>query len=88
MTTSQLFVWLKILVFHARIKYVEIHYYFVREKVLQGEVDLKYVNIDDQVADIFTKSLNVTLPFLPRANPRVSTGRLSNSRQDSVQSII
>ena len=46
------------LAFHVRTKHVETHYYFVREKVLQGEIDLKYVNTDEQVADIFTKSLN------------------------------
>jgi hypothetical protein len=45
-------------VFHARIKHVEVHYHFIREKVLQEEIELKHVNTKDQVADLFTKSLS------------------------------
>ncbi len=44
-------------VFHARTKHIEVHYHFIREKVLAGEIDLIYVNTEDQVADIFTKVL-------------------------------
>ena len=44
-------------VYHARIKYIEAHYHFVREKVLAGEIDLVYVSTEEQVADIFTKAL-------------------------------
>jgi hypothetical protein len=43
--------------FHARTKHIEVHYHFIREKVLAGEIDLIYVSIEDQVADIFTKVL-------------------------------
>jgi len=35
-------------VFHARTKHIEVHYHYIREKVLEGE----------QTTDIFTKSLN------------------------------
>ena len=42
-------------IFHARTKHVELYYHFVREKTLQGEVNLKYVNTYNQVVDIFTK---------------------------------
>ncbi len=45
--------------FHARTKHIEVHYHFLREKVLAGEIDLIYVNTKDQVADIFTKVLGV-----------------------------
>jgi len=45
------------LVFHARTKHIEVHYHFIREKVLAGEIDLIYVSTEDQVADIFTKVL-------------------------------
>jgi hypothetical protein len=41
--------------FHARTKHIEVHYHFIREKVLAGEIDLIYVNTEDQVADIFIK---------------------------------
>lgn len=44
-------------VFHARTKHIEVHYHFVRERVLDGDIDLTYVGTDEQVADIFTKAL-------------------------------
>ena len=44
-------------VFRARTKHIEVHYYFVREKVLACEIDLAYVSTHKQVADIFTKAL-------------------------------
>ena len=45
-------------VYHARTKHIEVHYHFVREKVLDGQIDLVYVKTDDeQVTDIFTKAL-------------------------------
>ncbi len=45
------------LVYHARTKHIEVHYHFIREKVLAKEIDLIHVNTKDQVADIFTKAL-------------------------------
>ena len=44
-------------VFHARRKHIEVHYHYIREKVLAHEIDLVYVGTHEQVADIFTKSL-------------------------------
>lgn len=44
-------------VFHARTKHIEVHYHFIREKVLKGEIDLQHVESDEQVADALTKSL-------------------------------
>ena len=49
----------KNLVFHTRTKHIEVHYHFVRERVLSGEVELVYVLTDGQVADIFTKPLGL-----------------------------
>ena len=46
-------------VFHARTKHIEVHYHYVREKVLAGDIDLVYVSTQEQVANIFTKSLGV-----------------------------
>lgn len=46
-------------VFHARTKHVEVHYHFVREKVLQEEIEMRQVKTDEQIADLFTKSLSV-----------------------------
>jgi len=44
-------------VYHARTKHIEVHYHFIRKKVLAKEIDLIHVSIEDQVADIFTKAL-------------------------------
>ena len=44
-------------VFHACTKHIEVHYHFVRERVLDGDIDITYVRTDEQVADIFTKAL-------------------------------
>ena len=46
-------------VFHARTKHFEVHYHFVRERVLSGEVGLQYVPTDRQNADIFTKPIGL-----------------------------
>jgi histone deacetylase 1/2 len=43
--------------FHARTKHIEVHYHFIRDKILAGEIDFIYVSTEDQVADIFTKVL-------------------------------
>ncbi|RXH77727.1 hypothetical protein DVH24_039698 [Malus domestica] len=44
--------------FHARTKHVEVHYHFIREKVLQEEIEMRQINTDDQIADLFTKGLS------------------------------
>jgi hypothetical protein len=46
------------LVYHARTKHIEVHYHFIREKILAKEIDLIHVSTEDQVADIFTKALS------------------------------
>ena len=43
--------------FHARTTHIEIHYHFIREKVLNKEIDLVYTATKDEVADFFTKVL-------------------------------
>ncbi|XP_028108478.1 uncharacterized protein LOC114307280 [Camellia sinensis] len=47
-------------VFHARTKHIEIDYHFVREKVLQKQLQIRYVPSSEQIADIFTKPLTVS----------------------------
>nr|YP_003433855.1 hypothetical protein OrrupM_p18 [Oryza rufipogon]YP_514636.1 hypothetical protein OrsaiPp07 [Oryza sativa Indica Group]AAZ99329.1 hypothetical protein [Oryza sativa Japonica Group]AAZ99275.1 hypothetical protein [Oryza sativa Indica Group]AAZ99382.1 hypothetical protein [Oryza sativa Japonica Group]AER12982.1 hypothetical protein [Oryza sativa Indica Group]AER13050.1 hypothetical protein [Oryza sativa Indica Group] len=41
-------------VFHARTKHIEVDYHFVRERVSQGLLDIRFVPSGDQVADGFT----------------------------------
>ena len=45
-------------VFHARTKHVEVHYHFIREKLLKEEIEMQPIKTDDQVADLVTKGLN------------------------------
>ncbi|KAK9211490.1 hypothetical protein WN943_000867 [Citrus x changshan-huyou] len=47
-------------VLHARTKYIEIDYHFVREKVAQGKLITQFVSSKDQLAYIFTKPLSST----------------------------
>ena len=44
-------------VFHERTKHIEIDCHFIREKILSGDIATKFVKSNDQLADIFTKSL-------------------------------
>jgi hypothetical protein len=44
-------------VYHVRTKHIEVHYHFIREKIIAKEIDLIHVSIEDQVVDIFTKAL-------------------------------
>ena len=46
------------LVFHERIKHIEVDYHFIREKIASGRMTTSFVNSSDQLADIFTKSLH------------------------------
>ena len=44
-------------VFHERTKHIEVNCHFIREKIASECVATSFVNSNDQLADIFTKSL-------------------------------
>ncbi|KAL5729604.1 hypothetical protein ACHQM5_002532 [Ranunculus cassubicifolius] len=45
-------------VFHSRSKHIEIKHHFIRDYVSKGEIQLEYVNTNEQLADIFTKAIS------------------------------
>lgn len=45
-------------VFHSRTKHVEIHFHWIREKIQDGSIEIKYCPTEDMVADVLTKSLD------------------------------
>ncbi|WMV47529.1 hypothetical protein MTR67_040914 [Solanum verrucosum] len=53
-------------VFHARTKHIEVEDHFIREKVLDGTLYTSEVRSQENIADIFTKSLpKASFEFLP-----------------------
>ena len=44
-------------IFHAWTKHIDVHYHFVQEQIVAGSINLVYISIEDQVADISTKVL-------------------------------
>ena len=47
----------KNLVSHARMKHIEVHYHYVRERSHVGEISMIYIPTHENVANIFTKAL-------------------------------
>jgi hypothetical protein len=45
-------------VFHERSKHIEIKYYFIQDKVQEGELKLEYIPTDEQTTDIMMKPLS------------------------------
>jgi hypothetical protein len=48
------------LVFHGRVKYIKVRHHFLRDHVERGDIEMRYIDLDRQLADIFTKPLDAT----------------------------
>ena len=48
-------------VFHARMQHIEVDFHFVRERVAQKLLQIRFISSKDQLADIFTKPLPLPL---------------------------
>jgi hypothetical protein len=48
------------LVFHGRAKHKKVRYHFLRDHVEKGDIVMKYIDTERQLADIFTKPLDAT----------------------------
>ncbi|GAA0148630.1 hypothetical protein LIER_08019 [Lithospermum erythrorhizon] len=70
-------------VLHSRSKHIAIDYHFVREKVLLGDLVVKNVPTQFQLADMFTKALSSSKFLVAVSNlclMRVATKRLLQLR--------
>jgi hypothetical protein len=47
-------------IFHTRTKHIEVDYHFVRERVTNKLLEVRFVSTKDQIVDGFTKSLPVS----------------------------
>ena len=43
---------------HSRTKHLEVRHHFIRDHISKGDINLKHVRIEKQLADIFTKPLD------------------------------
>jgi hypothetical protein len=46
------------LVFHGRAKYIKVRHHFLRDHVEKGEIEMKFIDTESQLTDIFTKPLD------------------------------
>ena len=78
-------------VFHARTKHIEVDYHFIREKVLNKDIQLRFISTHAQLADIFTKGLTSDRFEFLRSKLRVSTlpfslrGGVSITNKDKIK---
>ena len=61
-------------VFHARTKHVEIDFHFVRERVAQKLLEIRFINSGDQLADGFTKAQSAAKLRQFRFNLNLTSG--------------
>jgi hypothetical protein len=50
----------KNLVFHKRMKHLEMRHHFLRDHIEKGDIEMRYTDTERQLADIFTKPLDAS----------------------------
>jgi hypothetical protein len=50
----------KNLVFHKRMIHLERRHHFLRDHIEKGDIEMRYIDIERQLADIFTKPLDAS----------------------------
>jgi hypothetical protein len=46
------------LIFHARAKHIKMIHHFLRDHAEKGDIEMKYIDTERQLVDIFTKPLD------------------------------
>jgi hypothetical protein len=46
--------------FHGRAKHIKVRHHFLRDHIENGDIVMKYIDIERQLADIFTKPLDAS----------------------------
>jgi hypothetical protein len=47
-------------VFHKRMRHLERRHHFLRDHIEKGDIEMRYIDIERQLADIFTKPLDTS----------------------------
>jgi hypothetical protein len=47
-------------VFHKRMRHLKRRHHFLRDRVEKGDIEMRYIDIERRLADIFTKPLNAS----------------------------
>ncbi|KAI3510721.1 hypothetical protein L1887_17854 [Cichorium endivia] len=45
---------------HSMMKHIDLRYHFIKDQILEGNIELYFIPTDEQVADVFTKALDST----------------------------
>jgi hypothetical protein len=46
--------------FHGRVKHIKVRHHFLRDYIEKGDIEMKYIDTERQLADIFIKPLDAT----------------------------
>jgi hypothetical protein len=45
-------------IFHGRAKHIKVRHHFLSDHIEKGDIEMKFIDIERQLADIFTKPLD------------------------------